>query len=168
MTTSPDLSTLTSFGDEATSVTLECREVKCRVLQPTEVNANWQYLQPIVSTVGDPNGILAMLLSRETYLLVAEVGKMIGAAALVTIGKHGASDGYNSCFIDGLAIANREMAEELLRKLTEFICYFAASCECNWVIGDTPNAKLVSIAEKLGFRSSKMYKLRRKVNELVV
>lgn len=161
--TTPDLNTLTLTGEEAISEISDSTEVKCRLLTPIEVNVNWEALAVVIKDVADVNATMSKLFSRDAYVIIAEKNDKIGAAVLITIGKHGASEGFNTCFIDGFAIADRENARELITELCEFVCDFASSSGCVWIVGDTQNAKLAKVAEQLNFRSVKMYKLIRKV-----
>lgn len=118
-----------------------------------------------MATVADTTGSLAKLLSRDCVIIVAEAASIIVGAAMITIGKHAATDGFNTCFVDGLAIIDKSRAMDTLGRLTEFVCTYAGSCKCDWVVGDTPNKKLASIMEQFGFRSAPMIKLRRRVSE---
>lgn len=78
---------------------------------------------------------------------------------MVTIGKHSAIDGFRTCFIDALRLAEGPRTFEIAVTMNNFLITFARSCECTAIIGDTPSKSIAKIGKQLGYAYAPMYKI---------
>jgi len=133
-----------------------------KVLHPDEIHANWGVLLPLLKNLEprDWNGTYAKLLTGECKAILVEY-ESEAAVAIITIGKHGGTDGFNTCFIDVLAASKGITGLEPFKAMLDKICVVARKAGCDGIIGDTPNKRLSELAKQLGFNVTPMFKLGR-------
>lgn len=84
-------------------------------------------------------------------------------ASIITIGKHGGTDGFNTCFIDVLATSKKPHGTKEFTILLDTISDIARANQCDGILADTVNRKIADIAKHLGFKVTSMFKLGRYV-----
>lgn len=140
-------------------------EYRVKQVSRDEIHKNWNSILPLLKRLDNSawNGTYAKLLIGECGLVLVEKGNTVGAAIIYTIGKHGATDGFNTCFLDVVAVGANDNAFEFLRLAIEKVVEIAKKEKCDGLVGDTPVKKMVDIAKRLGFQAKAMYKLTRRI-----
>jgi len=130
---------------------------------PKEIHANWGVVLPLLKNLESRewNGTYAKLLTGECKLIVVESANGMSLASILTIGKHGGTDGFNTCFIDVLAASKEHHSKAEFNMLIDTICDIAKKNRCDGILADTPNKKLADIAKTFGFKVTPMFKLGR-------
>ena len=113
---------------------------------------------------GQWNGTYAKLLTGICKLVLVENNVGAAGIAILTIGKHGATDGFNTCFIDVVATVSGTDTAKTLDVGLKCVMKVAKDNKCDGVLGDTPNKKLADMAKSIGFHVTPMYKLGRKID----
>jgi len=163
-------STLPYSGEEETkeiSVSTVEEEYKARALTSDEIHSNWGVILPMLQGV-DPdtwNGTYAKLLRGDCKAILVTNGNKAVLCAIITIGKHGATSGFNTCFVDALGI-NKDSGSvnKALKAGLDCVLDIARANKCDGILGDTPSKQVADMAKSLGFVSTPMFKLGRYVN----
>ena len=111
------------------------------------------------------NATYAKLLQGVCKAILVERDGRALIVCIITIGKHGATDGFNTCFVDVLATLGENMeVVKALKAGLECLDLVASQNRCDGLLADTPNKKLADIAKTLGFKVTPMFKLGRLIN----
>jgi len=162
-------STLPSSGNELTNETSDFtleEGYKARELDPNEIHANWGVILPLLQDVDhhEWNGTYAKLLKGDCRAVLVENNGKAVIIAIITIGKHGATSGLNTCFVDALGV-NKESGSvtDAMKVGLKFVCELAKAASCDGLLAETPNKAIADMSKNLGFHVTPMFKLGRYV-----